>query len=103
MLNCEIAMRDAETLVEHLLKGGQPSEAHMKRCVDLLKAGLEEITEPHIAWGLGNIQVIRGAWDTERCALALDYIRHDLVARSAEAGEGILEDLLVMFEKANPD
>jgi hypothetical protein len=102
MLNCEIAMRDAETLVEHMLRGGQPTEAHMKRCIDLLKVGLEEITEPHIAWGLGNIQILRDNWDAERCALALDYIRHELVARSAEAGEGILEDLLVKFERANP-
>ena len=102
MLNCEIAMRDAETLVEHLLKGGQPTEAHMKRCIDLLKVGLEEVAEPHIAWGLGNIQIIRGSWDAERCSRALEYVRHELVARSAEAGEVILEDLLGRFEKANP-
>ena len=74
----------------------------MKRCVDLLKAGLEEVTEPHIAWGLGNIQVIRDDWDPQRCARALEYVRHELVARSAEAGEGILEDLLARFEKAHP-
>ena len=102
MLHCEMAMRDAETLVEHLLKGGQPTEAHMKRCIDLLKVGLEEVTEPHIAWGLGNIQVIRDSWNPERCAQALEWVRHELVARSAEAGEGILEDLLVRFERANP-
>jgi hypothetical protein len=102
MLHCEMAMRDAETLFEHLLKGGQPSEAHMKRCIDLLKVGLQEVTEPHIAWGLGNIQVIRDDWDLQRCARALEYVRHELVARSAEAGEGILEDLLAKFEKAHP-
>jgi hypothetical protein len=51
MLNCEIAMRDAETLIEQMLKGGQPSEAHLKRCLELLKQGLEEVTRPHIAWG----------------------------------------------------
>ena len=102
MLHCEMAMRDAETLVEHLLKGGQPSEAHMKRCIGLLKVGLQEVTEPHIAWGLGNIQVIRDDWDQQRCARALEYVRHELVARSAEAGEGILEDLLAKFEKAHP-
>jgi hypothetical protein len=97
-----MAMRDAEILVEHLLKGGQPSEAHMKRCIDLLKVGLQEVTEPHIAWGLGNIQVIRDDWDLQRCARALEFVRHELVARSAEAGEGILEDLLAKFEKAHP-
>jgi len=102
MLHCEIAMRDAETLVQHLLRGGQPTEAHMKRCIDLLKVGLAEVTQPHISWGLGHIQVIRDAWDQPRCAEALDYIRQDLVSRSAEAGEGILEDLLATFEKVNP-
>ena len=74
----------------------------MKRCIDLLKVGLEEVTRPHIAWGLGNIQVIRDDWDEVRCAEALDYVRHELVARSAEAGEGILEDLLVKFERVIP-
>ena len=102
MLHCEMAMRDAETLVEHLLKGGQPTEAHLKRCIDLLKVGLEEVAEPHIAWGLGNVQIIRATWDAGRCAQALEYVRHELVARSAEAGEGILEDLLLKFERANP-
>jgi hypothetical protein len=102
MLNCEIAMRDAETLIEQMLKGGQPSEAHLKRCLELLKQGLEEVTRPHIAWGQGNIRVIRDDWDQQRCAEALDYVRHELVARSAEAGEGILEDLLAKFERANP-
>jgi hypothetical protein len=103
MLNCEIAMRAAETLIESFQKGVQPSKPQLKRCIDLLKVGLEEVTRPHIAWGQGNIQIIRDAWPEERCAEALDYVRHELVARSAEAGEGILEDLLLKFEKANPD
>lgn len=102
MLNCEIAMRAAETVVEQILKGGQPTEVQLKRCIDLLKVGLEEVTRPHIAWGYGNIQIIRDGWCEVRCAEALDYVRHELVARSAEAGEGILEDLLLKFEKANP-
>jgi hypothetical protein len=102
MLNCEIAMRAAETLVEQMLKGVQPDEAHLKRCVELLKVGLEEVTRPHIAWGQGNIRIIRDGWGEERCAEALDYVRHELVERSAEAGEGILEDLLEKFERANP-
>jgi hypothetical protein len=103
MLNCEIAMRAAETVLETILKGGQPTEAQLKRCIDLLKVGLEEVTRPHIAWGRGNIQVIRGGWPEERCAEALDYVRHELVARSAEAGESILEDLLAKFERVNSD
>lgn len=102
MLNCEIAMKAAETLVEQVLKGGQPTEAHMKQCIELLKVGLAEVNRPHIAWGAGNIQVIRDAWDRQRCAEALDYVRHELVERSSEAGERILEDLLAKFEKANP-
>ena len=102
MLNCEIAMRAAEILVETIAKGGQPSEIQLRRCLDLLKAGLEEVTRPHIAWGSGSIQIIRDDWPEQRCAEALDYVRHELVARSAEAGEGILEDLLTKFEKANP-
>lgn len=102
MLNCEIAMRAAETLIDTILKGGQPSEAQYRRCVDLLKVGLEEVTRPHIAWGRGNIQVIREEWPEEKCAHALDYVRHELVARSAEAGENILEDLLMKYEKAHP-
>jgi hypothetical protein len=103
MLNCEIAMRTAETVVEQILKGSQPTEAQLRRCIDLLKVGLEEVTRPHIVWGQGNIQIIRDGWAEERCAEALDYVRHELVERSAEAGEGILEDLLTKFEKANPD
>jgi hypothetical protein len=102
MLNCEIAMRAAETVVEQILKGGQPTEVQLRRCIDMLKLGLEEVTRPHIAWGQGNIQVIRDDWAEDRCVEALDYVRHELVARSAEAGEGILEDLLLKFEKANP-
>lgn len=102
MLNCEIAMRAAETLVETMMKGGQPTEVQLRRCLDLLKHGLEEVLRPHIAWGCGNIQIIRDGWPEERCAEALDYVRHELVALSAEAGEGILEDLLLKFEKANP-
>ena len=102
MLNCEIAMRAAETVLEQLLKGGRPTEAHLKHCIELLKEGLQEVTRPHIAWGEGNIQVIRDAWGEERCAEALDFVRHELVERSAEAGEGILEDLLLKFERANP-
>jgi hypothetical protein len=102
MLNCEIAMRAAETVIETMLKGGQPAETQLRRCLDLLKVGLEEVTRPHIAWGRGNIQIIRDDWPEERCMAALDYIRHELVARSAEAGEGILEDLLIKFEKVNP-
>lgn len=102
MLNCEIAMRAAETLIEGMLKGTQPSEIQLRRCVDLLKQGLEEVTRPHLVWGRGNIRVIREGWPEDRCAQALDYVRHELVARSAEAGEGILEDLLAKFEKANP-
>jgi len=102
MLNCEIAKRAAETVVEQILKGGQPTEVQLRRCIDLLKAGLEEVIRPHIAWGQGNIQVIRDDWAEDRCAEALDYVRHELVARSAEAGEGILDDLLLKFEKANP-
>jgi hypothetical protein len=102
MLNCEIAMRAAETLVEQVLKGAQPTEAHIKQCIELLKAGLKEVNRPHIAWGEGDIRVIREDWDAVRCAEALDYVRQDLVARSAEAGEQILEDLLEKFEKANP-
>jgi len=102
MLNCEIALRAAETLVEQVLKGGQPTEAHMKQCIELLKVGLKEVTRPHIAWGEGDIRVIREHWDPVRCAEALDYVRRELVARSAEAGEEILEDLLERFEKANP-
>lgn len=101
MLNCEIAMRAAETLIETMLKGGQPSEAQLQRTVELLKVGLEEVTRPHIAWGRGNIQIIREEWPEEKCAEALDYVRHELVARSAEAGENILEDLLSKYEKAN--
>lgn len=103
MLNCEIAMRAAETLVVNMLKGAPPTEIQLRRCIDLLKAGLEEVTRPHIAWGQGNIQIIRDGWPEEKCAEALDFVRHELVARSAEAGEGILEDLLTKFEKANPD
>jgi hypothetical protein len=103
MLNCEIAMRAAETLLESFLKGAQPSEAQLKRSLDLLRIGLEEVTRPHIAWGEWNIQIIRDGWPEERCAQALDYVRHELVARSAEAGEGILEDLLVKYEKAHPE
>lgn len=103
MLNCEIAMRSAELLVETILKGGQPSEIQLRRCHDLLKVGLEEVTRPHIAWGSGNIRIIRDDWPEQRCAEALDYVRHELVARSAEAGEGILEDLLMKYEKANPE
>lgn len=102
MLNCEIAMRAAETLVETIMKGGQPADAQLKRCLELLKVGLEEVTRPHIAWGRGSIQVIRDGWPEERCEAALDYVRHELVALSAEAGEGILEDLLMKFEKVNP-
>ena len=102
MLNCEIAMRAAETLLETILKGAQPTEAQLRRCLDFLKLGLEEVTRPHIAWGQGSIHIIRDGWPEERCAQALDYVRHELVARSAEAGEGILEDLLAKFEKANP-
>jgi hypothetical protein len=103
MLNCEISMRAAETLVESWLKGAQPSEAQLKRCLDLLKVGLEEVTRPHIAWGEGNIRIIRDDWPEEKCARALDYVRHELVARSAEAGEGILEELLLKYEKAHPE
>lgn len=103
MLNCEIAMRAAEALLENLQKGGQPTEVQLKRCIDLLKQGLEEVTRPHIAWGRGHIQIIRDGWPEEKCAEALDYVRHELVSRSAEAGEGILEDLLEKFEKANPE
>jgi hypothetical protein len=103
MLNCEIAMRAAETLVETMMKGGHPSEIQMTRCLDLLKLGLEEVTRPHIVWGEGSIRIIRDGWPEEKCAEALDYVRHELVARSAEAGEGILEDLLAKYEKANPD
>lgn len=102
MLNCEMAMRAAETLLESMLKGGQPSQVQLRSCVDLLKRGLEEVTRPHIVWGRGNIRVIRDGWPEERCAEALDYVRHELVARSAEAGEGILEDLLLKFERAKP-
>ena len=102
MLNCEIAMRAAETVIENLIKGGQPTEAALQRCLDLLKVGLEEVTRPHIAWGRGNIQIIRDGWPEDKCAAALDYVRHELVARSAEAGEGILEDLLLKFERVNP-
>lgn len=102
MLNCEIAMRAAETLIETIQKGGQPTEAQLQRCVDLLKVGLDEVTRPHIAWGRGNIQIIREDWPEEKCAEALDYVRHELVARSAEAGESILEDLLAKYEKVNP-
>lgn len=102
MLNCEIAMRAAETLIEGILKGGHPSEVQLRRCVELLKQGLEEVTRPHLVWGRGNIQVIRDGWPEDRCAEALDYVRHELVTRSAEAGEGILEDLLAKFERANP-
>ena len=103
MLNCEIAMRAAETLVENVLKGVQPTEVQLRRCSELIKAGLEEVARPHIAWGQGNIRIIRDEWPEERCAEALDYVRHELVARSAEAGEGILEDLLVKFERVNPN
>ena len=103
MLNCEIAMRAAETVIEQIQKGHHPTEAQLNRCIDLLKVGLEEVVRPHIAWGQGNIQIIRDNWDEGRCAEALDYVRHELVERSAEAGEGILEDLLAKFEKANPD
>ena len=103
MLNCEIAMRAAETLLETILKGARPTEAQLRRCLDLLKVGIEEVGKPHIAWGRGNIQVIRDHWPEEKCAEALDYVRHELVARSAEAGESILEDLLNRYEKANPD
>ena len=102
MLNCEIAMRAAETLIETMMKGGQPSEVQLGRCIDLLKVGLEEVKRPHVAWGRGNIQIIRDGWPEERCAAALDYVRHELVERSAEAGEAILEDLLAKFEKVNP-
>ena len=102
MLNCEIAMRAAETLVETVMKGGHPTEVQLKHCHDLLKVGLEEVTRPHIAWGQGNIRIIRDEWPEQRCAEALDFVRHELVARSAEAGEGILEDLLAKFEKVNP-
>jgi len=102
MLNCEIAMRAAETVIEAMLKGGQPSEVQLRRCIDFLKVGLDEVARPHIAWGRGNIQVIRDDWPEEKCAEALDYVRHELVARSAEAGESILEDLLNKYEKANP-
>jgi hypothetical protein len=102
MLNCEIAMRAAESLVETIMKGGQPTEVQLTRCLDLIKVGLEEVTRPHIAWGRGNIQIIRDGWPEERCAEALDFVRHELVARSAEAGEGILEELLAKFEKVNP-
>lgn len=102
MLNCEIALRAAVTLIETIRKGGQPSDAQLHHCHDLLEAGLREVDRPHIAWGDGNIHVIRSNWPEDRCAEALDYVRHELVARSAEAGEGILEDLLDKFEKANP-
>lgn len=101
MLNCEIAMRAAETMIESTLKGSQPTEVQLQRCLELIKVGLEEVTRPHIAWGRGNIQVIRGEWPEEKCAEALDYVRHELVARSAEAGESILEDLLAKYEKAS--
>jgi hypothetical protein len=47
--------------------------------------------------------VIRGEWPEEKCAHALDYVRHELVARSAEAGENILEDLLLKYERAHPE
>jgi len=100
MLNCEIAMKAAETLVEQVLKGAQPTEAHLKQCIELLRKGLKEVNRPHIAWGEGNIQVIRDQWDEQRCLEALEYVRHELVQRSAEAGESILEDLLARFEKA---
>lgn len=103
MLNCEIAMRAAETLIETMMKGGHPTEVQLKRCLDLLTLGLEEVTRPHIVWGQGHIRIIRDAWPDEKCAEALDFVRQELVARSAEAGEGILEDLLEKFEKANPE
>jgi hypothetical protein len=103
MLNCEIAMRAAETLIESILRGGQPAEGQLNRCVELLKVGLEEVARPHIAWGQGNIQIIRDGWPEEKCAQALDYVRQELVARSAEAGECILEDLLAKYEKAHPE
>lgn len=102
MLNCEIAMRAAETLIETMMKGGQPTDVQCKRCIELLKVGLEEVTRPHIAWGRGNIQVIREQWPEEKCSQALDYVRHELIARSAEAGEDILEELLAKYEKAHP-
>ncbi|HJV65513.1 MAG TPA: hypothetical protein VJ550_07270 [Geomonas sp.] len=101
MLNCEIAMRAAETLLESIQKGGQASEVQLKRCLDLLRAGLEEVTRPHIAWGQGNIHIIREQWPEEKCADALDFVRHELVARSAEAGESILEELLERYEKTH--
>jgi len=68
MLNSEIAMRGAETLVESILKGVQPSEVQLRRCIEQLKLGLEEVTRPHIVWGQGNIHIIRGDWPEERCA-----------------------------------
>ena len=102
MLNCEIAMRAAEKLLETIARGAQPNETQLRRCIELLKVGLDEVARPHIAWGRGNIQVIRDRWPEEKCADALDYVRHELVARSAEAGESILEDLLAKYEKANP-
>lgn len=102
MLNCEIAMKAAETLVEQVLKGAQPTEAHMKQCIELLRVGIREVNRPHIAWGAGSIRVIRDGWDEGRCTEALEYVRHELVQRSAEAGEKILEDLLARFEKAKP-
>ncbi|GFO70323.1 hypothetical protein GMLC_39020 [Geomonas limicola] len=102
MLNCEIAMKAAETLVEQVLKGAQPTEAHLRQCMELLREGLTEVNRPHLAWGKGSIQVIRDDWDDRRCSEALEYVRHELVQRSAEAGEKILEDLLVRFEKAKP-
>ncbi|GFO54993.1 hypothetical protein GMSM_20000 [Geomonas sp. Red276] len=102
MLNCEIAMRAAETVIDHLLKGGQPNEAQLHRCMELLKVGLQEVARPHIAWGKGNIQIIRERWPEQRCAQALDYVRQELVARSAEAGENILEELLDRYERSHP-
>ncbi|HJV37063.1 hypothetical protein [Geomonas sp.] len=102
MINCEIAMRAAETLLESIQKGAQPSEVQLKRCLSLLEVGLEEVTRPHIVWGRRTIRIIRDQWPEERCAEALDYVRHELVERSAEAGEDILEELLERYEKLHP-
>lgn len=102
MLNCEIAMRAAETLLESIQKGAQPTEVQLKRCLDLLEVGLEEVTRPHIVWGQGTIHIIKEQWPEDRCAEALDYVRHELVERSAEAGESILEELLERYEKTHP-
>lgn len=64
--------------------------------------GLQEVARPHIAWGEGNIRIIREQWPEQRCAQALDYVSQELVARSAEAGENILEELLDRYERSHP-